>query len=110
MAADEHLPTRDLVVAGARIPPEAIAELCRRYGLSELWLFGSASRGAETPDSDVDLIYVLRPDAHLGWRIERLNEELEELFGRKIDLVAKRSVHPLVRDEVLDSAKVLYAA
>jgi predicted nucleotidyltransferase len=99
-----------VVIGGIDVDERALADICRRYGIAELSIFGSRARGDQGPDSDVDLLFVVSPGTHLGWRIERLNEELEELFGRRVDLVSKRSVHPLVRREVLDSARVLYAA
>jgi predicted nucleotidyltransferase len=89
---------------------QALADICRRYGIAELSVFGSHVKGGATPDSDVDLLFVVRPGARLGWRIEQLDDELETLFGHPVDLVSKRTVHPLVRREVLDSARVLYAA
>lgn len=97
-------------IGDIQLDERALADICRRYGLSELSIFGSRARGEGRPESDVDLLFVVRPGAHLGWRIEDLNVELDELFGHRVDLVSKRTVHPLIRDEVLDSARVLYAA
>ena len=97
-------------IGGVEVDERALADVCRRYGLAELSVFGSRARGDADPDSDVDLLFVVRPGAHLGWRIEQLNDELEGLFGHRVDLVSKRTVHPLIRHDVLDSARVLYAA
>ena len=52
---------------------------------------------------------VLAPGARLGWEIADLSDELAELFGRTIDLGSRRSLHRLVRDEVLAEARVIYA-
>ena len=68
------------------------------------------SRGEDRDDSDVDLLYELEPDAQLGWEIEDLAAELEQLLGRPVDLVSKRAVHPALRDSVLSDARPLYAA
>ena len=87
-----------------------LAAICERYGVAELWLFGSSAKGTARPDSDVDLLYVRAPGSHLGWEIEDLAAELSLLFGRKVDLVSKQYLHHVVRDEVLSTAKVLYAA
>lgn len=87
-----------------------LAEVCRRYGVGELAVFGSTVRGDARLESDVDLLYVLAPGARMGWEIEHLADELSELFGRPVDLVSKRYLHPLIRDEVLADAEVLYAA
>ncbi|MEI8240143.1 MAG: nucleotidyltransferase domain-containing protein [Actinomycetota bacterium] len=60
-------------------------------------------------DSDVDLLYVLAPDAQLGFTINELEDELAQLFGRHVDLVSKKAVHRLLRDEVVGQARTLYA-
>jgi uncharacterized protein len=87
-----------------------LAELCRRYGIAELSVFGSVARGDARPDSDIDLLYVRVPGNDLGMSYFALKEDLEELFGRPVDLVAKDSLHRVIRDQVLADAQVLYAA
>jgi len=87
-----------------------IADLCRRYRIAELSVFGSMARGDAGEDSDVDLLYVLEPGASLGFSINRLEDELSSLFGRPVDLVAKRALHKLLRRRVLSEARTLHAA
>lgn len=87
-----------------------LERICDRYGIAELWVFGSAARGSMGPGSDVDLLYRLQPGARLGWEIEDLNVELDALFGRHVDLVAAKSLHPLLREPVQADARALYAA
>lgn len=87
-----------------------LAELCRKYGIAELSVFGSIARGDSHPDSDVDLLYVRVPGNDLGMAFFDLQEDLEELFGRPVDLVSKESLHRVIRDQVLADAQVLYAA
>lgn len=87
-----------------------VAELCRRYGIAELDVFGSVARGSAGPDSDVDLLYVRVPGNDLGMDYFALQDELEELFGRPVDLVPKDGLHRVIRDQVLEDAQVLYAA
>ena len=62
------------------------------------------------PDSDIDVLYVLRDGVHLGWAINDLSDELEQVLGRPVDLVAKRALHNRLRATVLSEAKVVYAA
>lgn len=92
------------------VDPGRLAEVCERYGLEELAVFGSVSRGEATAGSDVDLLYRLNAGVRLGFRLNRLEDELAAIFGRKVDLVSKRSLHPELRDRVLSEARVLYAA
>src|SRR5690242_20587615 len=82
--------------------------VCRRYGVSALFVFGSVARGKSAPTSDVDLLYDLEPGARLGWDIEDLADALAEIFGRRVDLVARAALHPLLRAAVLDEARAVY--
>ena len=88
----------------------ALAEICEHYGISRLDVFGSVSHGEAEVGSDVDVLYDLAPGRHLTWDIELLVEDLSELFGRHVDLVSRRSLHPLIRASVEADAKALYAA
>jgi len=89
---------------------EALAEVCRRYGVAELAVFGSVARGESTSASDIDITYVLAPGRRLGWEIEDLSDELSTLFGRRVDLVSRRALHPRVSDRVVAESRVLYVA
>ena len=71
--------------------------------------FSTSFRDAR-PDSDVDLLYVRVPGNDLGMSYFDLPEDLEELFGRPVDLVSKEGLHRVIRDQVLSDAQVLYAA
>ncbi|MGH3183200.1 MAG: nucleotidyltransferase family protein, partial [Streptosporangiaceae bacterium] len=62
-----------------------LAELCQKYGIAELSVFGSIARGDERPDSDVDLLYARLPGNDLGMSYFALQEDLEKLFGRPVD-------------------------
>lgn len=87
-----------------------LAELCRRYGVAELLIFGSLARGEARPESDVDVLYVRAPGNELGVRFLEFHEELEKLMGVRVDLVPKEGLHWVIRDRVLGEAQVLYAA
>ena len=95
---------------GLGVGIEQIGEVCRRYGVARLWVFGSVSRGDSGPGSDVDVLYELAPGARLGWDIEKLADELSLVLGRPVDLVSRRALHERLRDSVLAEAQELYAA
>ena len=99
-----------LIIPGAEVDEARLAAVCDRYGIAELKVFGSRVRGTARPDSDIDILYTLRPGRRLGWEIEQLADELAELFGRQVDLVSVRALHPLLRPSVLAEARPLYAA
>ena len=90
-----------------------IAELCRRYHVRRLDVFGSAARGIDfDPDrSDVDLLVTYLPDhqsdfaAHLD-----LRDALARLFGRPVDLVMENAVeNPFIRAGIERSRQPVYA-
>lgn len=97
----------------AKIPidPERLAAFCRRWRVAELALFGSVLRDDFRPDSDVDVLVTWLPDADVSMlTIGAMAADLEDLLGRRVDLVPKSGLKPFVRDEVLGTAEVLYAA
>ncbi|MGA3025155.1 MAG: nucleotidyltransferase family protein [Bryobacteraceae bacterium] len=101
--ADDHWTTE---IDGGRL-----AELCRRYGVRELSVFGSAARGQARPDSDIDLLVDFLPQAETGLLdYAGLMLELEALLGRKVDLVSRNGLKPLIRAAVIEDACCLYAA
>lgn len=86
-----------------------LVDLCQRYSIRELSLFGSATRDDFTASSDVDVLVEFSPDARIGFfRFVELQEELEHLFGRRVDLVTERSLSPWFRDEVMREREVIY--
>lgn len=89
---------------------ERLDGVCRRFGIAALLVFGSVARGDSGPDSDLDLLYDLAPGARLGWEIEDLVDELSDIFGRPVDLVSCTALHPMLRAEVFDEARPIYAA
>jgi hypothetical protein len=91
------------------IPEDAIREICRRYYVTELALFGSVLGPEFRPESDIDVLVEFEPDAPIGFLgYAGLQEELSELLGRQVDLVSKVGLKPRIRKPVLDSAEVIY--
>ena len=95
---------------GLPVSPDQIREICQRYHIRELGLFGSAARGEMRPDSDVDILVEFDPEASIGWQFFDLEQELTTLFGRTVDLGTTASVKPRIRSSVLRDLRVLYAA
>jgi predicted nucleotidyltransferase len=97
------------------LPHEKIAEFCRRWNVSELALFGSVLRDDFRHDSDVDVLLTWAPDARISlFDYGPMREELEAMFGRKVDLVSKRGIEQssnwIRRRSILDSARVVYGS
>ena len=88
-----------------------LAEYCRRNGIARLAVFGSFVTDGYRPDSDIDLLVTFLPEAQIGFlAFSRMQRELSELFGRKVDLVPQKGLKAAIREEVLASAEELYAA
>lgn len=90
------------------IDVERLREVCQRYGVVRLDVFGSLSRDMGRPDSDIDLLYTLAPGARLGWTIEELSQELAVVLGRPVDLASRRALNPQIREQILAKAKLFY--
>src|SRR5271157_2214792 len=103
--------SRTLQLGDTQVDEARLAELCRRYQVQELSFFGSAARGDMRPDSDIDLLVAFLPDAETDLvDYAGLMLELSHLLGRKVDLVSKNGLKPLIRASVLQEARLLYAA
>jgi predicted nucleotidyltransferase len=88
-----------------------IAEFCHRWKVVELSLFGSVLREDFRPDSDVDVLVEFELGASVEFvDLEDMAAELAAMVGRPVDLVTKKWLKPRVRDEVLGSSMVVYAA
>ena len=92
--------------------PEAIAAFCKRWGVRELWLFGSLARGDSTPGSDADVLAIFEPDATTStWDWPEMTDELAAIFGRPVDLLSSGVLrNPFRRESIMASRRVLYAA
>jgi predicted nucleotidyltransferase len=67
------------------------------------------------PDSDVDVLVTFEPDAHPGlFGLTDMEEELERMFGRKVDVVTRRAVEDnpnyIVRRHILQHLEPIFAA
>ena len=91
-----------------------IADICRRYHIRRLEVFGSAARGKDfdTARSDADFLVEFSPGAHAGLsEFFGAKAELEALLGRGVDLVESAAVHnPYVLADINRCREVVYAA
>ena len=89
---------------------KAIKDLCERYRVQELSIFGSALREDFRMDSDIDLLVEFEPEAQIGFvTLSRMQRELSAILNRSVDLVPKAGLKPKIREIVISSARVLYA-
>lgn len=77
-----------------------IDEIRGKYGVTRLGVFGSVSRKEDTPDSDIDILVDFPPEKGIYRKFIHLADELEELFGRSVDLVTVKGLSPYIRPYV----------
>ncbi|MGH7908911.1 MAG: nucleotidyltransferase family protein [Thermodesulfobacteriota bacterium] len=79
---------------------DKIIPILKRYGVSKAGLFGSSVKGEMTEESDIDVLVEIEKDISL-LDFVGLKLELEEILGRKVDLVEYCTLKPILRERVL---------
>ena len=86
-----------------------IAEICRKNDVDRLGIFGSVARGEATKESDIDLLVRFsKPKSLLT--IIGLEEEIEAIIGRPVDLLTEAALSPYIRKEIIQDLVVIYEA
>jgi len=83
-----------------------IQRLASEHGARNLRIFGSAARGTETAESDIDVLVSMEPGRSL-LDLVALSMALEALLGRKVDVVSDGGLSPYLRDRILEEAVAL---
>jgi len=83
-----------------------IIPILKRYDVRRAALFGSFVRGEQREDSDIDILVEFKDGKSL-LDLAGLKIELEEALGRKVDVLTYNSLHPLLRDKILQEQKVI---
>lgn len=97
------------------VTPEQIEAFCKKWQITRLELFGSVLRDDFDDDSDIDLLatFVGRGPSRIGAILD-MEEELQALLGRPVDLVKRHLVEEspnwIRRRAILESARLIYAA
>lgn len=94
------------------IPERELHDLCQRWQVRELSLFGSVLRDDFGPDSDIDVLVSFQEDAPWSlWDLTTMQDELSALLGRPIDLVEREGLrNPFRRERILSTRRVMYVA
>lgn len=89
---------------------DAIAELCRQYGVSKLDVFGSATRADFDPEqSDFDFVIDFADYGRgIARRFVEFADALEALLGRHVDLVFEERMKPRFREAVDETREVVF--
>ncbi len=97
------------------LPSDKLTDFCRRYRIQRMSLFGSVLRDDFRPDSDVDVLVEVDPNAH--WSLfdwVSMQNELKAIIGRDVDLVERSAIEQsenyIRRRSILKHLQVIYAA
>ena len=85
---------------GIDVPEQAIADVCRRYHIRRLALFGSLLRNQLRSDSDLDVLVEFDENHTPGFAFFDIEAELSQILGRKVDLNTPQFLSPHFRQEV----------
>jgi len=100
-----------MLINGVTFPMDRIADICRRYGAARLSLFGSILRDDFHGASDVDILVEFAPTTRIGLiGVAKMESELGDAIGRRVDLRSAGDLSRYFRDEVVAGARLLHAA
>ena len=74
----------------------------------KIGVFGSAARGTETDNSDIDILYQLENAIGL-FSLVRIKDSLEKKLHKKVDLVSEKYVHPKLKPYIMNDLKIIYS-
>lgn len=86
---------------------EQVLEVAAKHGAFNVRVFGSVVRGEDTPDSDIDFLIDYDPEKVTPWFPGGLLMDLQDLLGRRVDVLTEKGMSPLIRERVLAEAKPL---
>jgi len=94
------------------IDKKSVEAIARKWKIKELAVFGSVLGDNFNEESDVDILIQFEPETRYSlFDLVDLKDELEGIFGRTVDLVEKSGIrNPFRRKEILQTARIIYAA
>jgi predicted nucleotidyltransferase len=82
--------------------------ILKRYGVAKAAVFGSYARGEAKNDSDIDLLVDIKKNISL-LDFSALKQELQELLNRRVDLIEYSQIKPMLKQSILEDAKIFYS-
>lgn len=104
-----------MILQNINISEDQIKEICKRFFITELSLFGSALRNDFNDNSDIDLLIEFMPGSGISlFDIIDIQDEFKKLFGRDVDIVSKNAIRGsrnyIKKKQILENHKVIYAS
>lgn len=88
---------------------EELIKVMRQNHIVFAAIFGSRAKGTARPDSDYDFLVEFDPKSEIGlFEFIRAKDKIRSIVGKDIDLVTVNGVSPYIKDNVINSMKVLY--
>lgn len=88
---------------------KTIAEYFKTQPVLKAWLFGSYARGEETPQSDVDILFIPDKSQHFSlFTMGGMYEDLKELLGKEVDLITEGGLLPFARESAERDKILIY--
>ncbi|HLC66608.1 MAG TPA: nucleotidyltransferase family protein [Candidatus Nanoarchaeia archaeon] len=85
---------------------ETIGSMLKKEGATRIGIFGSYARKEQRPDSDIDVLVAFKPTKSL-FDLVRIEREISEAIGVRVDLVTEQALSPLIRDRVRNDLEVI---
>ena len=86
---------------------EKVVQVLKKHGARKIAIFGSYARGEEKPESDIDIIVEFLERKSL-LELVRIERELSEVLGIKVDLLTEKSISPYLIDTIRKEMEVIY--
>jgi predicted nucleotidyltransferase len=83
---------------------EEIYTIAKKYGVSNIRIFGSVARGEENEKSDIDLLVSLSKHKGMGFDLIRFEREFSEKFSVKTDVISENGLHSSLKEKIFSEA------
>ncbi len=88
---------------------DKLVDMCRQNDVAMVGIFGSQAREEGNDQSDIDLLVRFSKRKSL-LKVVRLERELSEALGEKVDLLTEAALSPYLRDKIMRDLRVIYEA
>ena len=92
-----------------KLDKKKIIKICTQHDVVKIGVFGSYSKGENNSASDIDLLVTFSQKKGLLSLI-KLERELTEKLGVKIDLLTESAISPYLKNKILNEVKIIYEA
>jgi uncharacterized protein len=81
-----------------------IYKIAKKYGISNIRIFGSVARGEENLESDIDMLVSISKHKGMGFDMLRFEREFSEKFNIKTDVISENGLHHSLKEKIFNEA------